>query len=64
MTWLSQIVGKPQPSTISLIAFIHGDLKILALCSLNKSRDKVGLFGRIAWLRQFCPKHHHPTLRV
>ena len=26
---------KPQPSTISLTAFIHGDLKILAIYSLN-----------------------------
>ena len=55
MTWLSQIPGKPQLSTLSLMAFIHGDLKILAVCSLNKSRNKcVDSFGVLHGLDRFA----------
>ena len=54
MTWLSQIPGKPQPCTIFLMVFIHVDLKILALYSLNKSRNKsVDSFGVLHGLDRF-----------
>ena len=55
MTWLSHISGKPQPSTMALMAFIHGDLKVLALYSLNKSRNKsVDNFGVLHGLDRFA----------
>ena len=55
MTWLSQIPGKPQPFTIYLMTFIHGDLKIFALYSLNNRRNRsVDSFGVLHGLDRFA----------
>ena len=65
MTSFSQMPVKSQASTISAIAFVHEDFKILTLYRLNKSQNEsVDNFGVLHGSARFAPKPHHTTLHV